>query len=407
MLLINPEWLLLLSEESILLRTALQILKYFLIIIAVIIILPYLTCPVYEYPEIRTFSGKNYYNPYSNIDTTLWLKVNLHAHSRVWWGLTYGYKSDPEVLKKKYGELGYDVTGISDYFKINPLSDIPVYEHGAGIFKNHLLVIGAEKVLFKDYLIGQIFHNKQNMICDLKSPGNLLAVTHPGMRNAYSGSDLKYLRGYDLIEAVNYNYAWSVNLWDTALSAGNPLFMVLNDDSHDITDPDDYGRVFMFINSVNETGKIIDALRNGKAIGVDLKHDKNDTPELLIRKTENTPKPVKCSVFNDTLKIRFDKVCDTVKLIGQNGVVIRRYENTAEVIYPVKPADTYIRTEVKQTNAANVYLNPVFKYNELNEYKVQPVINYTLTWLLRAGYIISISSIIFLIYKRKRFLKRK
>lgn len=383
-------------------KTALQILKYFLLIIVVIILLPYLTCPVYEYPEIKTFTGTNYYNPYSSIDTTIWLKTNLHAHSKVWWGLTYGYKSDPEVLKEKYGALGYDITGISDYFKINPASDIPVYEHGAGVFKNHLLVIGAEKVLFKDYLTGQTFHNKQNMISELKTPDNLIAITHPDMRNAFSGNDLKYLKGYDLIEAVNYNYCWSVNLWDTALSAGNPVFLVMNDDSHDITDPDDFGRVFMFVNSENNTGKIIDALKLGNVLGVDLDHDKYDTPEIIIDKTKNTPKPVKCIITNDTLKLKFSRVCDTVKLIGQNGILLKNSENTDEVIYPVKPGDTYIRTEIKQANTSNVYLNPVYKYNNLNEYKTQPVINYTVTWLLRTGYILTISLIVFLVFKRKK-----
>lgn len=383
-------------------KTALQILKYFFIFASALIFLPYLTCPIYEYPDLKTFSGKNYFNPYSNIDSSLWLKTNLHAHSRVWWGLTYGFKSDPNVLKEKYGALGYDVTGISDYFKINPLSDIPVYEHGAGIFKNHLLVIGAEKVLFKDYLFGQTFHNKQNMISELKTPGNLLAITHPDMRNAYDGNDLKYLRGYDFIEAVNYNYSWSVNLWDTALSAGNPVFMVMNDDSHDITDPDDYGRVFMLINSGNETGKIIDALRNGKAIGIDLKHEKNDTPELIKRKTENAPKPINCSISGDTLIFRFDKICDTLKLLGQNGILLQKSENVNEISYLIKPGDTYIRTEINQVNTANVYLNPVFKYNNLNEYKLQPVVNYTLTWLLRSGYLLIIGLTVFLIFRRKK-----
>lgn len=383
-------------------KTALQILKYFLIFASALILLPYLTCPIYEYPEIKTFSGKNYYNPYSSIDTSLWLKINLHAHSRVWWGLTYGHRSDPAELKDKYDELGYDITGISDYFKINPLSDIPVYEHGAGIFKNHLLVIGADKVLYKDYLTGQTFHNKQNMITELKTPENLLAITHPDMRNAYSSSDLKYLRGYDLIEAVNYNYCWSVNLWDTVLSAGNPVFMVMNDDTHDITDPDDFGRVFMFVNSEKNTGDLIHALKHGSAIGVDLKHDKYDTPGMIKKRSDNAPKLSECIITNDTIKFKFDKVCDTVRLAGQNGMTLKISENTDEIFYPVKPEDTYIRAEIKQINSANVYLNPVFKYNDINDHKVQPLINYTVTWLLRTGYILTFCLIVFLVYKRKK-----
>lgn len=387
-------------------KTALRFLKYFFAVPLVLIILPYLTCPVYEYPEIRQFNGSNYYNPYSSIDTSLWLKSNLHSHSRVWWGLTYGYKSDPEILMEKYRELGYDVTGISDYFKINPLSQIPVYEHGAGIFKNHLLVIGADKVLFKDYLLWQSFHNKQNMISDLKTNNNLLAITHPDVRNAFTGNDMKFLKGYNMLEIINYNYCWSVNLWDSALSAGNPLFLIMNDDSHDITDPDDYGRVFMYINSEKNTESILGALKRGAVAGIDLKHDKYDTPAVLIQKSENAPKPVNCSISGDTLNYRFDKVCDTVKLIGQNGRLLKLAENVSEINYLMKPEDTYVRAEIKQYNTANVYLNPVYRYNDLNENKVQPVINYTVTWFLRTGYIAVISLIIIAIYRRKKLLRK-
>jgi hypothetical protein len=367
-----------------------------------IAIWPYLTCPVYKKPEVGIFKGSNIYNPYSDIDSTKWLKANFHAHSRVWWGLTHGFNSEPQELVKKYKELNYNVIGLSDYMHINELSSIPVYEHGVGIFKNHQLSVGAGKILWKEYLFWQSFHNKQNIISELREENNLISINHPILRSAYDGEDLKLLQGYDLLEVVNHNYSHTLNLWDTVLSAGKMVFLIVNDDTHDITNPKDFGYAFTMINSNNNNSDIIEALRTGKSYGVEMEPQGDFSPAKKLEQARTAPTILNCSVQNDTITFNFDKNCDTIKLFGQNGVILQKANNIKSIKYRLRHEDTYVRAEVNQANSVNVFLNPLFRYDKLEALKNKPETDLTMTWILRSVYICAAFLIIFLLYRRKK-----
>lgn len=385
-----------------LLKIFFKILKYLFFLIVFIAILPYLTCPVYKYPQSHVFSGSKFYNPYEKLDTSKWLKANFHAHSRVWWGLTYGWDSDPEELVKKYRELNYDVVGISEYQLFNPLSDIPVYEHGTGIFKNHQLSIGAKSILWKEYLFFQNFHHKQDIISGLREGNNLISINHPPMRGAYDEYDMKTLTGFDLLEVINHNYSKTLNLWDTVLSNGNPVFLIVNDDSHNITNPKDFGYAFTLVNSnTSKTEDIIDALRKGNAVGVEMEPIGDFSAKVKLQQAVLAPKPVSLQITGDSIVINFDKSCDTIKLIGQNGTLLLNFVSSKYISYKIKPEDSYIRAEVNQNDLTNVILNPVFRYDGQIT-RPEPVINHFMTWLFRSVLILLISTVIFLIIKRKR-----
>lgn len=370
-----------------------------------IALLPYITCPVYEYPETTVFKGDKFYNPYAGIDTSKWLKANFHAHSRVWAGLTNGHKSEANELKNIYTSCGYDIIGISDYFKINSVSSIPVYEHGAGIFKNHQLSIGAKNVMFKDYLFWQTFHNKQNIIEELNNGENIISINHPVLRDAYSSQDLINLNGYRLLEIVNNNYAKNIDLWDSVLSAGKMVFLILNDDTHDITNPVDFGYAFTMLNCSNDTKSIIDALGKGAVVGVDLQPGAKTDPAAKTEQGKMAPMPVSCTVINDSLKITFNKICSKLKLVGQNGIVKMEADSVSAISYRFTPADTYIRAEIHQPDGTDVYLNPIFRYNDLNEFNKSPVVNIKMTWILRAVYFAAVI-ILFMLYLKIRRSKR-
>lgn len=383
-------------------KILLQIIKYIFILALIIVIYPYITCPVYKYPEPSQFKGNLFYNPYSDVDSALWLKVNLHTHSKVWYGLTAGKKSEAKELVKKYKELDYHVIGISDYHFINPLSSIPVYEHGIGIFKNHQLSIGADEVLWKDYLFYQNFHHKQNIISGLRAKNNLISINHPEMRDAYDGSDMKYLRGYDLLEVVNHNYFNALHLWDTVLSAGNPVFLIADDDSHDITNPKDYGYVFTLVNSPSEkTPEIIDALRNGKTIGIEMEPKADMSPSAKLKQAALAPILRTCAITNDSLIMRFNLPCDTVKLIGQNGKLLARELKVSRISYRINPEDTYIRAEINQSDLTNIAMNPVFRY-EGKIIRQEPEIDSPKTWLFRTVCLVGAALIIFMVFRLKK-----
>lgn len=105
---------------------------------------------------------------------------------------------------------------------------------------------------------------------------------------------------------------------------------------------------------------------------------------------------------NDTITFNFDKNCDTIKLVGQNGVILQVANNIKSLKYQLRPEDTYVRAEVNQANSVNVFLNPLFRYDKLEALKNKPETDLTMTWILRSAYICAAFLIIFLLYRRKK-----
>jgi len=389
------------------LKILIRIIKYFLISVIILILIPYIICPVYKYPEVSPFTGKLYYNPYSNISADGWLKANFHAHTRQWSGITAGSSSDEKIVAAKYKELEYDIVGISDYQDINTLLRedplyVPVYEHGYGALKSHQLVIGAAKVNWMDFLLLQSFHNKQHVIAGLNSDSGVISINHPKLRGAFSPENLVYLKGYDLLEVSSHSYFNATDLWDTALSAGNSVFAMGNDDNHDINDPEDFGYVFTLINSgERNTASILRSLKQGKAFVVELEPQKDTSPQKKIEQANSVPLLSSCSIINDTIEITFSRNFDTLKLIGQNGTIMKKAVNADSVIYIMQPYDTYIRTELNQPGLSNVFLNPIFRYE--GEIKtVKPEIDIIKTWVYRIVYIFVAGVILFFIIRNRK-----
>lgn len=375
--------------------------------ILLVLILPYLLCPFYEYPEVNPFSGNTFYNPYEKTDSSYWRKANFHAHSKQWSGITAGSKNEADTVAARYKEAGFDIIGISDYQGINTLlagdkNYVPVYEHGYGVTKTHQLVIGGSDVSWKEYIIFQTFHNKQDVISSLKKDNEVISINHPHLRNAYPPEELKYLKGYDLMEISSHSYFNAADLWDSALSAGNPVFGIGNDDNHDIFDPADYAYVYSMINC-NEinTENIKTALRNGRSFVVELEPKNDASPEMKIAQSNNIPVIRTCTISNDTLEMKFSRLCDTLRLIGQDGVIRTASIGTDYIKYALKDSDTYLRAEIGMKDLSRLYLNPLFRYNGSIQ-RVLPEINILKTWIFRTAYIIIISILVFFYVKRKR-----
>ena len=387
-------------------KLILRFLKYLFFAAVLIIIIPYLTCPFYKYPDLQPFSGNLFYNPYEKLDSNAWRKANFHTHTRQWIGITAGSTNRVEEVVKKYREIKYDIIGISDYQSINRFlesepSFIPVYEHGYNAYKSHQLVIGAKDVNWIDYLLFQSFHNLQDVIRNLKKDNAVISVNHPKLRNAYSTENLKYLRDYDLLEIANHSYFNAADVWDTVLSNGNCVFALANDDNHDINDPQDYGYVFNMINSHKpEKEEVISALRYGRSFAVELEPQNDSSPQNKIRQANMIPVITSCKIFTDTLEMRFNKDFDTLKLVGQYGIIKKIEHHNDTIRYVIQPDDTYIRAEINQGNKSNVFLNPVLRFNgELNRTSAET--DTQKTWFYRIIYLL-IAAAITIMYFRIR-----
>src|ERR1051325_4655641 len=161
----------------------------------------YLWCPVHRFPAPLPFHGQHWYNPYAAVTSDMhWWKVNLHAHTRAWLGLTSGHGSADEALAR-YRAMGYDAAPVSNYQAItrsrtNSPSALTAYEHGFNVRKMHFLVLAPRSVDWLDYPLLQGRDEEQHRIDRLRATAGLVIMAHPQLRHALAKSDLQALTGY-------------------------------------------------------------------------------------------------------------------------------------------------------------------------------------------------------------------
>jgi len=149
-----------------------------------LVALLYATAPLYSFAPAEPFAGPAWYDPYGDLpgDSARWLQANFHAHSRAWGGTTDGRQSPARVVAA-YAAMGYEVIGISNDHQLPGRTGtapvLPVFEHGWNVWKSHRLALGAQRVVWRDYPLGQRVHHKQDMIQRLRSAGAVVAIAHP------------------------------------------------------------------------------------------------------------------------------------------------------------------------------------------------------------------------------------
>ena len=337
--------------------------------VALSLVLWWFIPPVYNFSEPIAFQGKEWYNPYTAIDTNDLKLSNFQIQSKSYGGVTNGRNNSSERVFSTYKNLGYDVITISDYMKINyyqedSLPHVAVYEHGYGAFKNHQVCIGASEVMWLDFPLFQSQSSKQFVLNELKKKNKCVAIAHPSLRDAYSTDDMKVLRGYDLIEALS-NFKNSLELWDAALSAGNPVFLVADDDAHNLDKPNDYGRVATVIHSKSSNeDSLIHALKHGNAYGLVVQTPEGDSHEAKANRFKKLPQLLQHRLLNDSIFLRFSDSITEITAIGQDGVVLmnnRTGNSTTRYAFGLKEVKHFVRFEVKMRDGSKIYTNPVFR----------------------------------------------
>lgn len=381
------------------LKAPLYLILFLLFIFVTYLAYGYFISEIYDFPDPKHFTGDKLYNPYENLSPH-WYKANFHAHSYAWGGMTNGKQTEEEVIQK-YSEEGYDLVYLSNYHKIyltyppgNP-SSLSVYEHGYNTTKAHRLVFGADSPSYFDIPIYLNTSAKQFLINYLKKNSKMLAIAHPAFQNGHTPHELKYLTGYDLLEVLNH-YRVSDVYWDSALSSGKAVWLISDDDTHDINDKDETGVCWTMVNAPDKSAEnIINSLKTGKAVGLKGKNFENP---LMLK-----------SVIVDSMTVSYKfNIQADIKLIGDDGVIKAEAVNRDSIIYTFKPNDTYLRAVVNTPDSVSfLYLNPVIRYDggapPSNPFNAQ--INYFRTYLLRI--LILIPYLILLYFIFRRFRKKK
>jgi hypothetical protein len=370
----------------------------------------YLTAPVYRFNEPSPFSGSYLINPYQQSDSGNWRKYNFQVQSKAWFGLTDGRLNSNKLIDSMYHALGYDYVATSDYQKINQhRSDepifIPTYEHGYGFRKTHQVCIGASDVLWRDYFFFQNLNHKQHVIDELRDDCSIVALAHPLLLGGYTVNDMKYLSNYDLIEVLN-NMRISTAHWDTALSNGHRVYILANDDAHDVSNSNEVGRRFTMINAATlEKDEIIGALKSGNAYGFDFyRVDDEEWPDK-IRRSAKVPHLVKASLDGNKFTVELSMPFHKLFFIGQHGKVLKEAEHWHTTSYEIRETDPYVRVKVLFYDASMMYLNPITRSTSgQSEQQSLARIDTQKTLIFR---IVSLSIVVFLLLVAWRLVTRK
>ncbi len=371
-----------------------MILKRVVCLLVIVVALPYLRAPIYRFPSPQPFSGKAWLNPYARMDGR-WQRANLHAHGRAWSGITNGRQSDAEVASA-YRRLGYTVTGISNYHEISPdrdISTLPVYEHGYNVGKRHQLAIGARAVDWFDVPFWQWRSQKQYVLNRLDTSSALVAINHPTGRGSYTDDDMRALTNYELLEVVNGPFDAEA-LWDIALSSGHPVWVLADDDTHDVTDPARLGVAWDMIGSATGgAADVIAALRAGRSYAVLSRSGTTGGNDAVVTGVQTG---------DGRLTVTCEGARGTFTFIGQNGVVRKTVADVTSASYDLEASDTYVRTVVR-TPATVMFLNPIVRYNGVRLAAPTATVDDTATWLLRALLTLLCAAALVLLWRRPRW----
>jgi hypothetical protein len=347
-----------------------KVLKAVIAVVLLVITYQYFQVKIYHFPAPEPFKGDSLYNPYKKIDKGTCIKANFHAHSKAWNGLTNG-KQDAAAVIKKYHDFGYGVACISNYESVNQQIyshnniAIPTYEHGINISKTHQLVIGSNTVTFFDLMFWQTTHTRQYLLEKLKEKGGIICINHPALNNGHPVPDFSMLSGYECLEVLNRGRVAN-RQWDAALSAGKAVWLLANDDCHNI-EGNGFARAWTLIQTNNTSAfSILDAVKSGNSIGVYRNKMFGNGDSLQNWLMLNNGALISNIETNGmTARFCFNKAVNKIRLIGQHGITKAEALHTDHIAYHFKNNDSYIRAEI-ETPEFNVYLNPIVRYNGKN-----------------------------------------
>ena len=355
-----------------------KVVKYllylFLAFIAFLIAMN-LFVPVYVFDEPVPFRGDYLHNPYQDIDSTYWQCCNFHGHTRQYAGVTNGRNNGNAVYDSMYRLFGYDHVGISDYNKVNNYEDgrdsgfIPGYEHGYNVWKTHQLCLGTKKVRRIDYLFYQTLSHKQHTLNKLGEQNRVVAVAHPSfVDGSYNVRDMKYLSNYKILEVLN-GFINSPEHWDMALSNGHLVYLIADDDTHDVLKINDIALRITYLNAKdNDANQLYDALLSGKAVGVDFDLKRQEQMEHKVKRFKRDIPYLNSARLNgDDFVVSVTKPIRKAEFIGQGGLVLKEENNKKSdsifnASYQIQPSDQYVRTVLTFFDGTTMWLNPVTRH---------------------------------------------
>lgn len=393
----------------------LKILGGVVFVAIVVASIPYALCPVYDSPEIIPHSGTMLFNPYSSVNDSLvkgrWLKANFHAHSVAWGGVSHGNAS-LSALSNSYKRLGYDVAAVSNYHRLDTLPDfaehfISAYEHGYNIRKAHQICVGAKEVVWLDYVFGHWMPQKQHTIKRLKEVTPVVILAHPVWQSAYSPESIRFLTDYDGMEVFNH-FRESLELFDSAWSAGRTPWAMGADDSHDVNAIGENGACWTMLYAASpQKDSVVKALQDGRCYAVKLnsllRERWRGLGEGRLRDSclnaLNDCRLQRLTIQGDSLTVMMDSNVVLMRFVGQSGVIRKVVAGRNTAGYRFRAYDTYIRVEVISPNTT-IALNPVVRTPNGSLSHASATVNLFKTTFSMALWFMLYGGIVWVLYRR-------
>jgi len=189
-------------------------------------------------------------------------------------------------------------------------------------------------------------------------------VVHPGLRDGHSPASLAQLGNYELLEILNHFLPPADSAWDAALSAGRPIWLLANDDSHDVRGSGETGTNFTRILATDTSARaVVSALRAGRAYAV---RAQDHAGTLHVEQL---------TMRGDTMTVRIRGRLRTARIVGQGGHIRRTWHRPLPAVHDGLVADTgivlsavarqddgYLRV-VAEGRSEWLYTNPVIRWN--------------------------------------------
>jgi hypothetical protein len=156
------------------------------------------------------------------------------------------------------------------------------------------------------------------------------------------------LTGYSLLEVGN-TLGMSLEHWDTALSAGRLVWILSNDDTHDLIREPTFIKWNMIYAQERSAKAALSALRDGAHYGVESYRGDCENTELT-----------RCEIRKDSLFIALGDTVNRIDLYGHGGVMLKSGVRQSSISYALAQTDTYVRAEIHMDECV-YYLNPVVR----------------------------------------------
>lgn len=392
-------------------KNILKYLLYLVIAFVAFLVAMNIFVPVYIFDEPVPFHGDYLLNPYQDIDSSYWKCCNFHGHTRQYGGVTNGRNNGNAVYDSMYRLFGYDHVGISDYNKVNGYENgrdpgfIPGYEHGYNVWKTHQVCLGTKKVRRIDYFFYQTLSHKQHMLNRLGEQNRVVAVAHPSfVDGSYNVSDMKYLSNYKVLEVLN-GFVNSPEHWDMALSNGHLVYLIADDDTHDVLKVNDIALRITYLNAKdNDASQLYDALLSGKAVGIDFDLDREEQMDHKVKRFKRDIPYLNSAKLNgDYFTVNVTKPIRQADFIGQGGTVLKsEWHDDADSVfrasYKILPTDQYVRTVLTFFDGTTMWLNPITRHESSDIIKQRlDHVSYTWTaalWMVYLGIILVIVKLV-------------